>query len=107
MLKLKTREYSVAGKHEPDKEIFHNKSKLPKSTQEKLKHSPISEAQYLAMLAYSKWLPRGKRMLKLNYADLRDTLLAHESEKTPMTDTGGLNAGGTISKTNNKSKILK
>ena len=92
---LQVRKDSVSGMHEPTREIFHN-SKLPMNIAKKLGKSNIDEKEFLTMAAYAKWLPHGKRQLKLNYTELRDMLVANDLTKAPLTKEPGLNKGGKI-----------
>lgn len=92
---LQVRSNSVAGMHDPSKEIYHN-SKLPMNIAKKVEKSNIDEQQFLTMSAYAKWLPHGKRQLKLNYPELRDMLVATDLTKAPLTKESGLNSGGKI-----------
>ena len=57
---------SVQGHEHPKKEIYYDNS-LPKRVQKKIAESQITQDEYVTMLEYAKWLPSGKRRLKLNY----------------------------------------
>ena len=84
---------SVMGHKRPMEEIYDNNI-LPKRVQAAVREGQITEDEYLTMLEYAKWLPHGKRQLKLNYPELRDMLVSHDLEKAPLTKTSGLNKGG-------------
>ena len=86
---------SVGGFRDPDGQI-HNEVKLPPAVQKKLALARIDPDAYLIMLEYAKYLPRGKRKLKLDLPELRDMLVAHDLEHTPLTKTSGLNMGGMV-----------
>ena len=86
---------SVMGMRMPDTEP---KMKLPVKVQKAIANGQIDEKEYIAMLTYAKYLPRGKRMLKLNYPELRDMLIGVQEKGAPLTKTTGLNSGGKLSK---------
>ena len=85
---------SVMGKRQPDTSP---KMKLPVKVQKAIDNGQIDEKEYIAMLAYAKYLPRGKRMLKLNYPELRDMLIGVQEKGAPLTKEAGLNSGGKLS----------
>lgn len=85
---------SVMGKRQPD---ISPKMKLPPKVQKAIDGGLIGEKEYVAMLAYAKYLPRGKRMMKLNYPELRDMLIGTQEQGAPLTKVSGLNAGGKLS----------
>lgn len=85
---------SVMGKRQPDTKA---KMKLPVKVHKAIEDGLIDEKEYIAMLAYAKYLPRGKRMLKLNYPELRDMLIGVQEKEAPLTDLHGLNSGGKLS----------
>ena len=85
---------SVMGRRQPD---ITPKMKLPVKVQKAIDGGMIDEKEYVAMLAYAKFLPRGKRMLKLNYPELRDMLIGTQEKGAPLTKVSGLNAGGKLS----------
>ena len=89
---------SVGGLRDPDGEI-HNEVKLSPAVKRKLAHAKIAPDAYLVMLEYAKYLPSGKRKLKLDLPELRQMLVANDLENTPLTKTSGLNAGGKVSET--------
>lgn len=91
--------YSVNGKREPQKETYPIAldKKLPKAVRERLGKSTMDETAYLAMVEYAKWLPRGKRQLKLNTSELRELLISNDLKKTSLTKISGLNSGGKLS----------
>jgi len=86
---------SVEGQEHPKEEIYHNND-LPKRVRKKLEESQMTQDEYITMTQYAKWLPSGKRQLKLNYPKLRDTLVSHDLEKEPLSKTSGLNKGGQV-----------
>jgi hypothetical protein len=96
--------YSVSGKHEPNKETYPIAldAKLPKAVKERLGKSVMSEEAYLAMVEYAKWLPRGKRQLRLNTPQLKELLLSNDLKKTALTKTSGLNRGGKLAFASNQ-----
>ena len=51
----------------------------------------ISEKEW-----YQKWLPSGKRNLKLNYPELCEMPVAIDLEQAPLTQTSGLSKGSII-----------
>lgn len=57
----------------------------------------LTEDELLIMEEYAKWLPQGKRQLKLNVPQLRNTLLATDLIAAPLTKESGKNRGGMIS----------
>lgn len=85
---------SVMGKRQP---VISPKMKLPPKVQKAIDGGLIEEKEYVAMLAYAKYLPRGKRMMKLNYPELRDMLIGTQEQGAPLTKVSGLNAGGKLS----------
>ena len=90
--------YSVNGHREPKKESYPIAldKKLPKSVKERLGKSTMSEEAYLTMTEYAKWLPRGKRQLRLNQSELRELLISNDLKKTSLTKISGLNSGGKL-----------
>ncbi len=86
---------SVMGMRMPDTKA---KMKLPVKVHKAIEDGLIDEKEYIAMLAYAKYLPRGKRMLKLNYPELRDMLIGVQEKDAPLTKFDGLNGGGKLSK---------
>ena len=84
---------SVQGLKEPKNEIYHS-NKLPKTVQKAIQEGQITQDEYVTMLEYAKWLPSGHRRLKLNYAELRNTLVSKDLKHAPLTKTSGLNKGG-------------
>lgn len=85
---------SVMGLRNPSSEP---KVKLPNKVRQSIKDGEITEKEYLAMLTYAKYLPRGKRELKLNYPELRDMLVGVQEREAPLTKSSGLNSGGLLS----------
>ena len=97
---------SVSGRHKPHKEIFPELAAaegLPKAVKERLGKSVMSEDAYLSMVQYAKWLPRGKRQLRLNMPELRDLLVSSDLKDTPLTKLSGLNSGGKLACSSNQS----
>jgi len=74
---------------------------------QKTKDSKISEDEMIVMGEYAKYLPRGKRQLKLNVPELRNTVLANDLMAVPLTKTSGLNRGGNLSLVGGKPKQQK
>jgi hypothetical protein len=68
-------------------------SKLPPRQMD----STLTEDEYIILQQYSRFLPAGNRKLKLNLPELRDTLIATDLAKAPLSKTDGLNSGGNIS----------
>jgi len=91
--------YSVNGHRTPQKETYPIAldKKLPKSVKERLGKSTMDETAYLAMVEYAKWLPRGKRQLRLNTPELKELLISNDLKKTSLTKISGLNSGGKLS----------
>ena len=96
---------SVAGKHQPQKEMYPELSadKMPKAVKERLGKSVMSEDAFLTLREYAKWLPRGKRQLRLNMSELREMLVSNDLKDTPLTKMNGLNSGGKLSFASNQS----
>ena len=70
---------------------------LPPKLMKKLEKSQVSTDEFLAMLVYAKHLPRGKRELKLNFAELRKQLISEvQDNKAYLTDVAGLRLGGKV-----------
>ena len=67
----------------------------------------ITQDEMIVMEEYAKYLPRGKRQLKLNVKELRNTVLANDLMAAPLTKTSGLNKGGNISLIGGKPKVQK
>jgi len=99
---------SIMGRHDPTKHTSLNinlqEIKLPKRTAEKLGRSSMSQEAYLNMVEYAKWLPRGKRALRYNMNELKEMLLSNDLKETPLTKMSGLNAGGKLAFSQNKSE---
>ena len=98
---------SVMGKRMPKKEIYDDNSLLTKKQKEIMEGESMSTDQYITMVEYAKYLPRGFRKLKLNYPELRDMLVSKELMKTPLDKTSGLSKGGKIAYLGNKSIITE
>ena len=90
--------YSVNGKRNPSAESYPIAldKKLPKSVKERLGKSTMSEEAYLTMTEYAKWLPRGRRQLRLNQSELKELLISNDLKKTSLTKISGLNSGGKL-----------
>ena len=90
--------YSVNGKRNPAAQTYPIAldKKLPKAVKEKLGKSVMSEEEYLTMTEYARWLPRGRRQLRLNQKELRDLLVSNDLKKTSLTKISGLNSGGKL-----------
>jgi len=69
--------------------------------------SEITQDEIIVMEEYAKYLPRGKRQLKLNVKELRNTVLANDLMAAPLTKTSGLNRGGNLSLVGGKPKQQK
>ena len=69
--------------------------------------SEITQDEIIVMEEYAKYLPRGKRQLKLNVKELRNTVLANDLMAAPLTKTSGLNRGGNLSLVGGKPKEQK
>ncbi len=103
-IELKVKQDSVAGKEKG----MDTKGESLKTIAPNGKEADISQDEMLVMEQYAKLLPRGKRKLKLNLPELRDTVLAKDLMAAPLTKTSGLNKGGNISlKTMGKDKTQK
>lgn len=90
--------YSVNGKRNPSAETYPIAldKKLPKAVKERLGKSVMSEEAYLSMQQYAKWLPRGRRQMKLNMPELKELLVSNDLKKTSLTKISGLNSGGKL-----------
>ena len=80
----------------------HKKPVLPKNkdlskNDETIKKDKMSQDDMIIMEQYAQYLPSGKRQLKLNMSELRDTVLSNDLLEAPLTKTSGLNRGGNIS----------
>jgi hypothetical protein len=84
----------------PERLVDNNKDKGKVNAQ-------ISQDEMIVMEEYAKYLPRGKRQLKLNVKELRNTVLANDLMATPLTKTSGLNRGGNLSLVGGKPKEQK
>lgn len=105
-MRLQNRRQSVGGYRDPPSGKAVEVEKLPHSVQGRLKRANINEDEYLKMLYFAKYQPRGHR--KLNDENLTSMVIG-ESE-APMTDTQGLRRGGEVANTmlqNNSRKPLK
>ena len=70
--------------------------KIDEKLQKKIEQSPLDLDTFIAMEEFATYLPRGKRQLKLNLPELRDSLLS-KSDLNQMTDMDGLRSGGLAS----------
>ena len=61
------------------------------------KEDKISQDEMIVLEEYAKYLPSGKRQLKLNIPELRDTVLSNDLMAIGSTKTSGLNQGGNLS----------
>jgi hypothetical protein len=77
-----------------------SKFKLSDTKMKKLEDSTMSLDEYIVMEQFAKYLPRGKRKLKLNMPELRDDLLSKRN-LNQGTDTNGLRSGGLAARTGN------
>jgi len=68
---------------------------LPKTVQSRFAKSGIPEDEFLQMLYFAKYQPRGKR--KLNQKDLSDMVVGFS--EAPLTKTSGLRNGGKVAMT--------
>ena len=96
--------YSVNGKHLPKNETYPIAldKKLPKQVRERLGKSVMSEEAYLTMTEYARWLPRGRRQMKLNMPQLKELLVSNDLKKTSLTKMSGLNRGGKLAFASNQ-----
>ena len=77
-----------------------SKFKLSDTKMKKLEDSKMSLDEFIVMEQFAKYLPRGKRKVKLNMPELRDDLLS-KSNLNQGTDTNGLRSGGLAARTGN------
>jgi len=91
---MKTAETTLSGKKNYKPTTY----KLTDNQQKKLDDSPLTLDEFIAMEEFAKYLPRGKRKLKLNMPELRDELLSKEGV-FQLTDSTGLRQGGLASRT--------
>lgn len=68
---------------------------LPKTVQERLSKSTITDEEFYEMLYFAKYQPRGKR--RLNKKDLTNLVVGFS--EAPLTNKSGLRNGGKVSKT--------
>jgi len=104
---LNVKKNSVGGYQNP---TLGNPEKLVDNNKDKDKgkvKSEISQDEMIVMEEYAKYLPRGKRQLKLNVKELRNTVLANDLMAAPLTKTSGLNRGGNLSLVGGKPKQQK
>ena len=91
---LNVKKNSVGGFQNP---TLGKPEKLIDNKQKDKAKAEITEDEMIVMQEYAKYLPRGKRKLKLNVKELRDTVLANDLMAIPLTKTSGLNSGGNLS----------
>lgn len=77
-----------------------SKFKLSDTKMKKLEDSKMSLDEFIVMEQFAKYLPRGKRKVKLNMPELRDDLLSKRN-LNQGTDTNGLRSGGLAARTGN------
>ena len=94
-LYLNVSKQSIAGKHDLSKSD-NERVKLSSKLKEKIEQSRIDENDFIAMKEFAKLVPRGKRKLKLNMAELRDEVMSNPKLE-PLTDLSGLKNGGLVS----------
>ena len=101
---LNVKKNSVGGFKNPKlgkpEKLVDNKEKEPVKAE-------ITQDEMIVMEEYAKYLPRGKRQLKLNIKELRNTVLANDLMAIPLTKTSGLNRGGNLSLLGGKPKEQK
>lgn len=89
------RRQSVMGLRDPPTGSEVKIADLPKSVQERFAKSGIPEDEFLQMLYFAKYQPRGKR--KLNQKDLSDMVVGFS--EAPLTKEAGLRSGGKVAMT--------
>ena len=90
---LQIKKDSVGGHKKP----VVTKAKELKELNETIKKDKMTQDDMIIMEQYAQYLPSGKRQLKLNMSELRDTVLSNDLLKKPLTKTSGNNKGGNIS----------
>ena len=92
---LNVKKNSVGGFQNP---TLGKREKLVDNDKDKGKDkAEITQDEMIVMEEYAKYLPRGKRQLKLNIKELRNTVLANDLMAAPLTKESGLNKGGNLS----------
>ena len=89
------RRQSVMGLRDPPTGSQVKISDLPKTVQERFAKSGIPEDEFLQMLYFAKYQPRGKR--RLNQKDLSDMVVGFG--EAPLTKKSGLRSGGKVAMT--------
>jgi len=89
------RRQSVMGLRDPPTGSQVKIADLPKTVQARFAKSGIPEDEFLQMLYFAKFQPRGKR--KLNQKDLSDMVVGFS--EAPLTKTSGLRSGGKVAMT--------
>jgi hypothetical protein len=101
---LKGMRSELGGYKNTKDERLHYPVKLDDKMMEKIEESEITLDEFIVMEQFAKYLPRGKRKLKLNLSELKTELLSNIN-LNPLTDSDGLRTGGTASmKGNMKAK---
>ena len=101
---LKGQKAELGGYKNTKDERLHYPVKLDDKMMEKIEESEITLDEFIVMEQFAKYLPRGKRKLKLNLSELKTELLSNIN-LNPLTDSDGLRTGGTASmKGNNRAK---
>ncbi len=91
---LSVKKKSVGGFEEPK---LGKPEDLKKEKGNEPKEDKISQDEMIVLEEYAKYLPSGKRQLKLNIPELRNTVLANDLMAISGTKTSGLNQGGNLS----------
>lgn len=91
----------------PEKLVDNDKDRRTMNLYKEKGKSEITQDEMIVMEEYAKYLPRGKRQLKLNVKELRNTVLANDLMAAPLTKTSGLNRGGNLSLVGGKPKEQK
>ena len=103
-INLNVKKNSVGGFQNP---TLGKREKLPDPEKKDKGKAEITEDEMIVLGEYAKYLPRGKRQLKLNVKELRNTVLANDLMAVPLTKTSGLNRGGNLSLVGGKPKQQK
>jgi hypothetical protein len=93
---LQQRKARIDGKETYNAPTFKITDKQKKMAED----SKLSLDEFIVMEQFAKYLPRGKRKLKLNLPELRDELLSKQGINQ-MTDSYGLRSGGLAALTGN------
>jgi hypothetical protein len=101
---LKGQKAELGGYKNTKDERLHFPVKLDTKMLEKIEESEITLDEFIVMEQFAKYLPRGKRKLKLNMSELKTELLSNIN-LSALTDSNGLRTGGTAAmKGNMKAK---